>query len=759
MTDIATELQQSLDQPDYGPNFEKLPKEKIDELRSVISACNKRDLWARMVEIIRCTLRRYFWLGIQHGFWNADTQQLQIGPNGGSTDNLNLEDLFNGDFNIYTQNGKIFIAVFSQNAAGSRMEPDRPNDADSVKAAEEAEKYVRVYDKYNPPKVAQMEVGRLLYTDGRVLAVTRTMPDEDRLGVQEDDEGNPVPREAELTEYFGILETKVPMMGAFAEWPYCKVSKDKDIFIAKQQNPKFAKEMTAGTKNTQPNDEIARMSRIAVAENIAQLSSDTLSNLVTEDTWWLRPAAFWELADDDKRAFWIGGETENEDGSVTKTEGLFPRGIRCTFYGSTYCGAEAVSMNDEVRVMHALPGSGNSRPSLSDPMIPIQMEFNDGMGMFSELLHKCIPRTYINCSQEELSAILEQFARFGEYSPVDFPKEQPMTNFMTQEAFPEMPAGFDSWLENLQGPLAQFVTGNSPALFGAQMEDQKTATGYAQARDQSLGLMSLVWVPYLEFAASIRGQAARQAGKREEATIDAVVPDADGEDEPLSIDTRMLQRGFRCTPVTDQNFPESWTETSNTWKGLLAAAPTNPLLAENLQEPDNLVGMRDAIGLKNFVIKGADSRDLQLAEWGEMMEKGQGPIPDQEATQMRDKQKEQQAQQAANVLLPGSTPPPLPQEPPVMTSSVPISINTDDHVVHALECFSILNSPEGQKVKKASLPVWQDLEQHMMEHVAAAQAKGLIIPPPLGGPPPMPMPGPGGPAKPPIGAPPNENAA
>src|SRR6266567_2901345 len=129
MADVIQDLQQAADgqtppAQDFGENFENLPEDKIEELRTVIQACNKRDQWARMVEVIRCTLRRYFWLGIQHGFWNADTQQLQIGPNGGAVENLNEEDLFAGDFNIYTQNGKIFIAVFSQNAAASRMEPD-----------------------------------------------------------------------------------------------------------------------------------------------------------------------------------------------------------------------------------------------------------------------------------------------------------------------------------------------------------------------------------------------------------------------------------------------------------------------------------------------------------------------------------------------------------------------------------------------------------------------------------------------------------
>ena len=759
MPDVTTDLQKAADadqqSQDYGPIFEKLPEEKIAELRSVIQACKKRDMWARMVELIRCTLRRYFWLGIQHGFWNADTNQLQIGPNGGSAENLNEEDLFAGDFNIYTQNGKIFIAVFSQNAASSRAEPDSPGDAQSVKAAEEAEKYIKVYQKYNPPKVAQQEVGRLLYTDGRVISVTEYGELDDDQGFDQDEEGNPVPKMTELTEYEGVLETKVPFIGKFKEWPYCNVSKEKDILTAKDENPQFATKLENSSKGQQPNDEIARMSRISTAENIAQVSSDTLAYLVTEERWWLRPAAFRDLPED-KQAFWIGGDSKDEAGQKTQIKGIFPKGARVKMFGSVYCGAKAVAMSDEIRCMHAMPGNGNSRPSLSDAMIPIQMEFNDAMGMFSEMLHKCIPRLHVNCSAEELSALLEQTARYGEYSPFTNPSPaSPLENNFYPEPQINMPEGFQAWIENLQGPLSEFVTGNSPAMIGQEMADNKTAQGYAQARDMALGLMALVWVPFLQYASSINGQAARCASKRDSPKISAVVPGENGKSQTLDIDVDTLSSGgFVFTVDTDQGFPESQTETSNTWKQLKQAAMADPDLAEDFKLPENQAAFREAVGLEDFVNRSDDSRDLQLAEWSKIQQ-GEGPVVDQEATQQRDQQKQQMAQQAVDQLAPGQQAPPLPEEPPVMGSTVPIDPITDDHVVHALEMFRILNSPEGQKIKAQALPIWQDGKLHMMAHVAAAQAKGLIIPPPLGGAPPMPPPVPGAPGAGPHPAPPH----
>ena len=41
--------------------------------------------------------------------------------------------------------------------------------------------------------------------------------------------------------------------------------------------------------------------------------------------------------------------------------------------------------------------------------------------------------------------------------------------------------------QDLIGPISQFLTGLFPAIFGGNMEDVKTASGYALARDQAMG--------------------------------------------------------------------------------------------------------------------------------------------------------------------------------------------------------------------------------------------------------------------------------
>src|SRR5262249_55325973 len=150
--------------------------------------------------------------------------------------------------------------------------------------------------------------------------------------------------------------------------------------------------------------------------------------------------------------------------------------FRATFIGQTFAEGKQISMDEQCKCMHAMPGDGNSRPSYSDAVVPIQMEFNDAMGMFSELLHEAIPATMVNITAESLQAILEQKAKYGRFVPV-----QPAIGLgLSANVFPEpqveMPVGFDKWLEMLSGPLVQQITGNYPAIMGANMEDQKTAS-------------------------------------------------------------------------------------------------------------------------------------------------------------------------------------------------------------------------------------------------------------------------------------------
>lgn len=760
------ETYETSDGKPYADDFSNLSDTRVAELKSICNAMDERDEWARMIEIIRCTLRRYFLIGQQHPYWNADAGQFQVGPSGvtlGDEDE-NAEEFFEEEFNIYRAYHDVFVSVFSQTAAPTRVVASNLS-SQAEKARKEAEKYIETYEHFNPPKCAQRDVGTLMWTDGRIISETDYETDEEKCGT--DERGETLG--AEFTKYHGVLESKCPIVEPYKEWPYCRTDREIDILKAKDDNPRIAKKIEAQAKGSTPNNEIARMSRIAVAEGIAQVSADTLAYLVTESTYWLRPAAFRNLADD-RQAFWIGGETENEDGTKTKVKGICEKGFRVRWVGTIFAeGNNQKTLDKQIKVMHTNPGTGNARGSKSDALVPVQMEFNDAMGMYSEMIHKCIPRTFLNVNESAMSAIVEQFSRWGEYSALNPENGLPLSDNVLQEAQFDVPASYALWIQNLQATLPQQLANIQPAMFGGTMEDQKTAKAYQQAKDMSLGVMAMVWVPYLEFKAGVAWQAARLSAERDQNTISVAIPQKNGKFKTVSLDTSILGRGgFLCKPITDQNFPESHTDVSNKWVSILAAAPTNPVIAQLFQEPDNLTGLKDAMGI-DIVVKGAAARDKQLAEW-EIMQQEDGPIPDLEATAQKAQAKQQAAQQAVEQLSPGAQAPPIPAEPPEIESSVPILL-ADDHIEEARTCVRILNDSKTLEMRASREEVVKDLELHLIAHLKKAQSSGIVIPPDLLGIiPPLPLPGaapgapgagaaPGAPVVPPISKPITKPAA
>jgi len=68
---------------------------------------------------------------------------------------------------------------------------------------------------------------------------------------------------------------------------------------------------------------------------------------------------------------------------------------------------------------------------------------------------------------------------------------QPLAAGFFQPAAAQVPPDMIRHQQDLIGPVSQFLTGLFPAVFGGNMEDVKTASGYAMARDQAMGRLGL----------------------------------------------------------------------------------------------------------------------------------------------------------------------------------------------------------------------------------------------------------------------------
>lgn len=685
----------------FGPMDDpQLPQDVENLLKALAKKVSIREQWPRLNEVKAAAEQRFFYNNYQHIYWNNNAGCYQVGPGssgvtiGGDSGATN-RPRERKSFNIYLGYGKSFMAVFSQATPGTRFEADDPTDTQDIAAAQESDKMRQIVEKFNDPKALQIEVARYLWTDGRVVAFTDFVYDAEQFGV--DAEGNP--KGQEVIETFGVLETKIPLTAKnINNVNYCKISKEFAVSEMKSKFPQKASKISNGSKSSNDSDEIARNARIGIAEGTRWLGDDSISHLCTRDVYFFRPSTYWEFQESDRE----------------RLEEFFPAGCRATFVGATLCESRDDAMNDHISLMQAIPSDGQGCTSLGQALVSVQIDFNDGMDLLMETMKYTIPATWVDENGVDIDALQEQASEPGAHYPLQNrqPMEPAANMFYTEEAA-EFPAAYMQFMENLQGPLAQFLTGQLPALFGGNMEDQKTAHGYAQARDQALGLLALNWLPFKKFYANVMQQAVRcaAAGRQDEDKIAVQMPD---DDEPLTVEIANLQGNTICTPETDENFPESFTQKSNKYFALIQQAESNPVLAAELDTPENIELFSKMTGMPELKMKSKPSVDKQWKEIAELQKTV--PVPDKSAMIQ-----EVQQSQATGVPLqidPATMP---------MKSSIDPDPEVDDSAIHYQTCWDWLNSTDGIRASTKNPDGYANVRFHMLQHKAILQGVQMPV--------------------------------
>src|SRR5438445_12035374 len=118
-------------------------------------------------------------------------------------------------------------------------------------------------------------------------------------------------------------------------------------------------------------------------------------NLITFDRTWLRPWAFYAIEDEAVRSELLA---------------MFPDGCYVGFAGDEYCEARNESMDDHWRVLHALPGDGQNRPSVHDSLVLEQDGYNGVSNMQAETYEYGCPPLNAVPQVSDVQALANQVA-------------------------------------------------------------------------------------------------------------------------------------------------------------------------------------------------------------------------------------------------------------------------------------------------------------------------------------------------------------
>jgi hypothetical protein len=512
-----------------------------------------------------------------------------------------------------------------------------------------------------------------------------------------------VPNGQELISIVGGLELNTPVWAnEMHEYPYLQWQTEVHRAKLKAAYPHAANKIES-SQSQGSEDVYARVSRLSVEQGLPSIHpGDALMNLITFDRTWLRPWAFCAIEDE---------ATRNE------LLAMFPEGCYVAFAGDVYCESRSESMDDHWRVLHALPGDGQNRPSVGDSLVQVQERYNVLSNMQAETYEYGIPPIYADPQVLDFDALANQVAEPAAHFPARARPGQPLAAGFFQPQPARVPPDMVQHQQELIGPVAQFLTGLFPAVFGGNMEDVKTASGYAMARDQALGRLGLVWRRMKQFYADVilLGVDCFRKNRPEDVEIPLLGPD--GVLDAHTIRVADLKGNICVHPEADETFPRLKSQQRSVLQQLFGI--NDPVIQQALTEPANLGYIKNVLGLTEMVIPGEDSRNKQLREIQQLLAAAPIVISTHESGAVHvapgfSPASAQPANASKDAALKGGATQNL-----LVLPSVPVDELLDDNAVEFEECKRWASSEAGQAARMTNPAGFANVRAHAEAHLRA----------------------------------------
>jgi hypothetical protein len=649
----------------YGERNCYLPEQLKTALKVALESLATKELYDRRRHVMRVSRNKHYRKGLQHIYENHSTGMYTVGVAGEAIavgQGFIECPQYIGDYNVVRPTELIIESVLTQNPPGIDFRP-KTQITEDLEAANTAEIYREFFDRSNDAKAIQLKIVQEFCESGLTIVSVNTEANAQLWGENEDGEA----KQNETAHVWSALSSRVSPLTAKTQNDLDAVIlyDDPTINSAKMQYPHIEGKIKGDAAGICENayERIARLGILQGTRRYAQIG-DAMTHLAVRANCYLRPCNFIDEKFDDPYELFAGDEehkipadkpedNEKEDGTPftvrEKLEQLFPNGVQTVFIGKQYAESWAESMDDGLVVGFPYEGDGMAREAIMDDAIVIQDFFNDIMNSLREAQDLGWPRTYISAEDEEFDAIQDQRSE-----PYAFALKKARAGMKLEEDFfrePDLvlPASLVSLMEYLAGPFLQFVLGTPPALFGASMEDQKTASGYAQAKNQAMGVKGIPWSSLQSIMARMYYLAALKAAKNPDHAEQILVP-VKGQTQVLKLE-KLTKGKFGAFPDEDSSFPESTSAKRALLQQLITVAAQNPQIsAQILGDVYNWEIITQIFGFKELQLMEAEAGKKQMREIEELLQASPIP-PSPEDMQAFEQQQTQALQQHAEVAL------------------------------------------------------------------------------------------------------------
>jgi hypothetical protein len=280
--------------------------------------------------------------------------------------------------------------------------------------------------------------------------------------------------------------------------------------------------------------------------------------------------------------------------------------------------------------------------------------------------------------------------------------------------------------QELAGPISQFLTGLFPAVFGGAQQGNKTAAGYAMARDQALGRLGIVWRRLKQFYADLMLLGVDTFRKNRANDVEIPLMGAAGEFESKWIRLADLKGNIQAHPEADETFPRQKSQQRAVLQQLMTSS--DPMIAQALSDPENIGFIKSVFGLQELSVPGEDAREKQLREITQLLAGAPIIVPviaaaptqgEGSSAERPSKSGSDEPESADSGFQPSGGIMPCAQTHIVELPSVPIDELLDDHSAELAEIRRWASSDAGQ-IARAQNPLgFANVRAHAAAHQAA----------------------------------------
>ena len=607
--------------PRYGVNNRQLPDQLKRALTDAIREAQSSEKFIRREETLQDAKYRFYDMGIQHLFRDAQWNWTAATPGGSYSTGPNSKNYFSDyidDYNIFAPFAQIGRAKLSEHDPGIDFQPDDPNEPDDVESAKAAEAMRHDFDRNNDTKLLQQQIVYYWQMGGRCVTWTRTEDSAPRYG---DTSGNP-PRQVVTTAY-GTIESKVPVFAnTLADYGYCILYDDPELKEAKQRYSWIAPKLSAGAICLDENS-YERIARLGLVQNSAGVmygygwnAGDSMAHLISRGNCFLRTSRF-EGFDDPLEQITGEDDYDPETGAVVtvkeKLLQIFPDGAHVVCVGSEYAESFNRNMDDCLAVSRPYIGKGQTCMPIMRPMAVLQDRFNQGMNLIAESQDYLVPSTWLSCGVTEYAAITKQRAKPGAFRNLkELPTGKTIQDMVYREPDYQIPDSAMKFLEYISGAIPQFILAMPPAMWGESMSDNRTASGLQLAAAQAMGIQGALWDQQTEHFSQIYYQNCIAISDDDNYPDEITIPNLNG--QRAVVQKVSLTKGkFRCFPDKESGFPESTMSQRQAMERVVALLAPTPLGMEVMGAPENAAALVRLSGVP-LVIPSAISGEKQSRE-------------------------------------------------------------------------------------------------------------------------------------------------